>query len=60
MYVQAHRLFAVTVRGYLYSLLKCGKALLLLQIKGTMRNQMGIYLRTMPTTRRKKKGIQAG
>jgi len=46
MYVQAHRL-VITVRGYLYSLLKGGNALLLLQVKGTMRNQMGIYLRTM-------------
>ena len=48
MYVQAHRLFAVTVRGYLYSLLKCGKALLMLQTEDAMRNQLRIYLGTMP------------
>jgi len=48
MYVQAHRLLVVTVRGYLYSLLKCGKALLLLQTEDTMRNQLRIYLGTMP------------
>lgn len=39
--------------GYLYSLLELKSGMMqgasvLLQIKGTMRNQMRIYLRTMP------------